>query len=487
MNTGLAPGIGGSNTAPSPLTRLLTTLALPVGLAIAMGGLVVFAEVNALVLCLSLLASIFIMIDFRFGVLCLIVIMPLSASSLLPRGMGGIGGLNPLNLLLLVTLVSCLLRGLPPGGLLRFMPKPMFWLYLLPILVAALLGSRHVAEIPALFVAEGMLEFNNTAGYFRDMLIKPPLFILLFALLVSAATRRSEHPESLIYAMLVSIWGMGLMTIVFVFLSGASLSELASSRGREFFMPLGIHANDLGRLYAIAYALMLYTCAATRDLRFRLALVGTMGVVVLALLLTFSRSAFFGFLVVNALFLISRRKISIVVLGTLILVVLALLLPGAVYERMGAGWGAGLNAISAGRVDEIWTPLLPEMWNNLIYGNGLGAILWSQAMRAGAVLEVTHPHNAYLQLLLDTGIIGTVLIGAYYVHLWKGFRRLIADPDLDPVMRGFYAGANAGLISFLVAGIAGSSLMPCLEQIFLWLAIGMMYGQSRSKPGAASC
>lgn len=487
MNTGLAPGIGGSNTAPSPLTRLLTTLALPVGLAIAMGGLVVFAEVNALVLCLSLLASIFIMIDFRFGVLCLIVIMPLSASSLLPRGMGGIGGLNPLNLLLLVTLVSCLLRGLPPGGLLRFMPKPMFWLYLLPILVAALLGSRHVAEIPALFVAEGMLEFNNTAGYFRDMLIKPPLFILLFALLVSAATRRSEHPESLIYAMLVSIWGMGLMTIVFVFLSGASLSELASSRGREFFMPLGIHANDLGRLYAIAYALMLYTCAATRDLRFRLALVGTMGVVVLALLLTFSRSAFFGFLVVNALFLISRRKISIVIFGTLILIVLALLLPGAVYERMGAGWGAGLNAISAGRVDEIWTPLLPEMWNNLIYGNGLGAILWSQAMRAGAVLEVTHPHNAYLQLLLDTGIIGTVLIGAYYVHLWKGFRRLIADPDLDPVMRGFYAGANAGLISFLVAGIAGSSLMPCLEQIFLWLAIGMMYGQSRGKQGAASC
>lgn len=484
MNTRLASGLG--NLSPSPRVHLLTTLALPLAVAILMGGLVVFAEVNALVLCLSLLASIFIMIDFRFGVICLIVIMPLSASSLLPRSMGGIGGLNPLNLLLLVTLVSCLLRGLPPGGLLRFVPKPMLWLYLFPIVIAALLGSRHVAEIPSLFIAEGMLEFNNTAGYFRDMLIKPLLFIILFGLLVSAATRRSERPEILIYAMLLSIWGMGLMTIVFVFLSGASLSELASSRGREFFTPLGIHANDLGRLYAIAYALMLYTCAATRDLRFRLALVSTMVVVVMALLLTFSRSAFIGFLVVNALFLISRRKISILVFGTLSLVIVALMLPGAVYDRLGSGWGEGLNAISAGRVDEIWMPLLPELWNNLIYGNGLGAILWSQAMRAGAVLEVTHPHNAYLQLLLDTGIIGTLLIGAYYVHLWKGFRRLVNDPDLNPVMRGFYAGALAGLISFLVAGISGSSLIPCLEQIFLWLAIGMMYGQSRGKPGTAS-
>jgi hypothetical protein len=487
MNSGLASGIGSSTLTGSPLARLLTTLALPLGVAIVMGCLVVYAEVNALILCLSLLASIFIMIDFRFGVICLIIIMPLSASSLLPRSMGGIGGLNPLNLLLLVTIVSCLLRGLPPGGLLRFVPKPLLWLYLLPIIVAAFLGSRHVAEIPALFVAEGMLEFNNTAGYFRDVLIKPLLFIVLFGLLVSAAARRSEHPEKLIYAMLVSIWGMGLMTIVFVFLSGASLSELASSRGREFFAPLGIHANDLGRLYAIAYALMLYTCAASNDLRFRLALVGTMGVIVLALLLTFSRSAFIGFLVVNALFLISRRKISIMIFGTLFLIVVALLLPGAVYDRLGTGWGAGLNAISAGRVDEIWTPLLPELWNNLIYGNGLSAILWSQAMRSGAILEVTHPHNAYLQLLLDTGIIGTILIGAYYVHVWKGFRRLIADPDLDPVMRGFYAGALTGLISFLVAGISGSSLMPCLEQIFLWLAIGMMYGQRDRKPGAASC
>ena len=53
---------------------------------------------------------------------------------------------------------------------------------------------------------------------------------------------------------------------------------------------------------------------------------------------------------------------------------------------------------------------------------------------------------------------------------------------MSPILRGFYLGAAAGLVSFLVAGIAGSYLTPVTEQSFLWLAIGMMYGQRARKP-----
>jgi len=51
-------------------------------------------------------------------------------------------------------------------------------------------------------------------------------------------------------------------------------------------------------------------------------------------------------------------------------------------------------------------------------------------------------------------------------------------------LRGFYLGAAAGLLSFLIAAIADSSLTPKPEQAFLWLAIGMMYGQSARKPAS---
>jgi O-antigen ligase len=101
------------------------------------------------------------------------------------------------------------------------------------------------------------------------------------------------------------------------------------------------------------------------------------------------------------------------------------------------------------------------------------------------MLATTHPHNAYLQALLDMGIVGLVLLCAYFVHVWRGFRALSVSPDLTPTLRGFYLGAAAGLVGFLIAAVADGSLAPRPEQAFLWLAIGMMYGQ-RSKTGDAA-
>jgi hypothetical protein len=40
----------------------------------------------------------------------------------------------------------------------------------------------------------------------------------------------------------------------------------------------------------------------------------------------------------------------------------------------------------------------------------------------------------------------------------------------------------AGLLSILVSSVTDGSLTPRPEQAFLWLAIGMMYGQSNKRP-----
>jgi hypothetical protein len=81
------------------------------------------------------------------------------------------------------------------------------------------------------------------------------------------------------------------------------------------------------------------------------------------------------------------------------------------------------------------------------------------------------------------GIAGLILVCAYFVQLWKGFRALGVDPSLSPTLRGFFQGAAAGLASLLVADIVGSRLTPSAEQVFLWLAIGMMYGQRARNTG----
>jgi len=449
------------------------------------GSVVAIAELNALYLCVSLIGCVFILLDFRIGVGLLILLMPISGSWVFPHAMFGITGLNPLNLLLVGTLGSCLFRGLSDGGLRGFMPRPLLWLYIVPILVAGALGSRHVGEIaPTLLVIYESLDFYDTAGYLRELVIKP-LLMVVFALLVGAAASRSERPEKFLIPILISIWVMGAIVIVFVFQSGVALDQLANSGSRQFLSALGLHANDLGRLYAVAYALLLFTWAESKEPGLRLAMIASMGMVALALMLTFSRGAFFGFIVVNALFLLWHRNVKTLIFFGILAVGALILLPDAVYDRIAAGYGQGLDAISAGRIDGLWLPLLPEVLRSPIYGNGIGSILWSEAMRRGAgetILAVSHPHNAYLQAALDMGVVGLVLLCAYFAHVWKGFRKLSVDPELSPTMRGFYQGAAAGLLSILVSNVTDSSLTPKPEHAFLWLAIGMMYGQRTRRP-----
>src|SRR5882762_7426107 len=76
------------------------------------GSVVALAELNALYLCTALIGCAFILLDFRVGVVLLILLMPISSSKLFPHEMLGMKGLNPLNLLLLATLGAYLVRGL---------------------------------------------------------------------------------------------------------------------------------------------------------------------------------------------------------------------------------------------------------------------------------------------------------------------------------------------------------------------------------------
>jgi O-antigen ligase len=231
--------------------------------------------------------------------------------------------------------------------------------------------------------------------------------------------------------------------------------------------------------------LLLFSWSESKQPGSRLALLASIGLVVAALVLTFSRGAFVGFIVVNLLFLVWRRSAKTLVFFGLLVSIALLWLPAVVYDRALTGAGEGLNSISAGRVEGLWLPLLPEVMRSPIYGSGLGSIMWSEPMRSGGganVLQVTHPHNAYLQALLDMGALGLILLCAYFFHVWRGFRTLRLDPDLSPALRGLYQGAAAALLALLASNLTDGSLTPRPEQALLWLVIGMMYGQLDKRP-----
>lgn len=469
----------------SPISGLGMGLALLllVAFGAASGVMIALGEMQALYVALSLLACVAVLYDFRVGAVLLIILLPFSASSVFPHELMGMRGLNPINLLVLGTLCSFLLHGrIGQEG--RLLPRPLLYLYLLPFIAGGLLGMRHVDDIFPYFYEVQAIDFATATSYLRDMVLKPGLIVVV-AMLVAASVAKAHKPERFFMPIVISIWVICLVTIIFVLASDLRLGQLATTAGRRTFVEIGMHPNDLGRLFLMAYALMLFTWWEAREPRFKLLLFFTLGILSLAILFTFSRGAFTGFMLVNGLFLMwkfNAKTLSLALLGAAVVAAFA---PGYLYRRVMVGFESGsIDAVSAGRVEGIWMPLLPEIWKSPLWGNGLGSVMWSDPMVTEAMIPVTHPHNAFFEAVLDTGFIGFALLLAFYWTVWKGFRSLGSHAYLSPEMRGFFQGATVGLVAFFVTGWAGSTLMPRYEWVFLWVAIGMMYGMLARRPAS---
>jgi O-antigen ligase len=459
---------------------IIAGLAL-LAVAVACGYALALHEVEAVYLTLGVIASIAVLYDFRIGAVLLVLMLPIADSTVIPRQIMGITGLNSLNLLLAATLGSYMLRGrLHKAGV--FMPRPLLWLYIVPIVVAGLIGMNYVDDILPYFMDMLVVHFTSEFGYIREMVVRP-LISVLAAVLVAAAVARAQKPERFIIAIAISVWLVLLVQLGYVVISGVRLGWLASSRARTFFDAIGIHANDLGRIYMVAYALLLFVWWETKQQALKNFLFITMGVLCFGLLLTFSRGAFMGFMLIYLWLLAWKFNAKTASLAILVIVLAAFVMPNAVYYRISVGMDTGeADAVSAGRIEGIWLPLLPEVLKSPLWGHGLGSIMWSTPMLSGGMLTVGHAHNAYLEALLDMGLIGLGLLLVYFWHVWQGFRKLGSNSYLSAELRGFFQGATAALLAFLVTGMAGSSLRPTGEFAYLWLAIGVMYGVLARRP-----
>ncbi|HLX23335.1 MAG TPA: O-antigen ligase family protein [Usitatibacter sp.] len=444
-------------------------------LGIAWGIFVAFQAISAALVCLAAIVFVFTVRDFRVGVLVMILIMPISSSYMFPRAMFGVTGLNPLNVLLVGTFLSYLLVAMPDRSFMRLMPWWVAATLIAPLVLGGINGMGHVNLIAPFFFDNDLIEYKNAFGYMRDLVVKP-LILVAYAMMVGAAYARAREPEKFLVPMMVSMWLMALLVIGFFLNSGVRFGELASEYARHFLSPLGMHANDLGRLYVTAVAILLFTWDRTRRPVLKTLLFLSMGLAGAALILTFSRNAFLTLALVFAIFLVSRRRNKkLMLLAAAGIPFVLLLMPGAIWYRLDMGAADG-GDVSAGRTSDIWAPLLPDLFDKPFFGHGVQSILWTPAMRLGEMLQVTHPHNAYIGALLDFGVVGTILLLGFWFTVWKGFRELAKAPDLQPQEQGFFEGCAVALVSFIVAGFVGSSLTPVAEQSFLWLGIGLMFG-----------
>ena len=262
--------------------------------------------------------------------------------------------------------------------------------------------------------------------------------------------------------------------------NGISLDSVVSTGDRDFLSWTGMHANEIGLMANLGFAILLYTAAATARPFPRLTLFACAIAAAATAALTFSRGAFIGLAIIVGHYLITRRRTGQIVLALSITVGVALILPDAFVERATTGFHTeDAHAISAGRLDMIWRPLLPTFWEAPILGHGLGSTQWATPNIRGVMLPVGHPHSAYLGVLLDLGMVGVAIVAAFFWSAWAMFKHL-AKTHADPLWRGVFQGGVVCLICLAVQGLTDDRFVPTYPQVALWLCYGLALGQVQS-------
>jgi len=127
--------------------------------------------------------------------------------------------------------------------------------------------------------------------------------------------------------------------------------------------------------------------------------------------------------------------------------------------------------LTAGRI-AVWERLLPEVQRSPLWGRGLGSTAWSDLVRSG-VYRATHPHNLYLALLLDLGVLGLAAVLYWYYSILRAQNSLRRAPEVPPRLQEFFTGAMAGLAGLLAMNVTNGNYTP--EYTFFWFALGMTF------------
>ena len=455
-----------------------------VALALAVGTALGAAPPELVLLALLVLAPLpFILRDYRVGVVLLAVVLP--AMSMLPT----VRGLNPVNYLVAATWLGFLAGRwrLGPAGpgvhrpAVVALPRPLWWGLVLPVTVGMVVAWPHIGEgvrnYPTLADAQRVF---NPPDYLVDRFVKPLGYFLSFAFLLANAVRDSRRPEWFVAVLVLSALAPALAVFWSVAEYPGSFAELA--RDRDFMAARGRHANEFGLLLALLFGPLLFVAAGAGPGRWRALSLGALALVVPALLLTFSRGGLLAALVVLGGFLWHHRRVKtlllILALGTLMLVAA----PTALKERLGTGLDAGALAythsadkdtLTAGRVYG-WALLVPEVAESPWIGSGLGSTQWSAAVAAGRY-RANHPHNIYLEMLMDLGVLGLAAMVALHALYLRRLRRLSSSEALSPVMRSFFLGARWALWGGLAMAATTAYYMPNAAQAPWWFCLGLLF------------
>lgn len=386
----------------------------------------------------------------------------------------GVPGLKAGNLLGLLLLFAWAAKG---GRVLRFRDRLEFaatWVLFLYIVVFSVEVARSLFQLDVLSSRYGEEFSPSGTTFLLSYWLRPVLYVIPFLYLLHHVRSKEKIDQvARLVVLAFAIFSAYVLTLsVGVVLSGElNRAELLN----VFLERLGYHYNTVGSLLVPGVLLALGYAMSKGRLWYV-----PMALITAALLTTQSRGAMLGVAAGALLLLYLRRELGLG-LGVMIATVIGLIafFSGPLLELLSLGAGEGVDQVSSGRIEAIWLPLLSELIENplrLAIGYGRYGLILSDSAASSSFFLSTHAHNAYLDLLVDSGMI--VLV-PFLIFLAACIRKswLLARRGADPI----FSAILCAIVSYLIACVSERQFFPAVDNMMLFPMIALMVNIYRSE------
>ncbi len=388
----------------------------------------------------------------------------------------GVQGLSPWNVLLISVLVGWAINR-RRERLVWDMPRHMNILLLMYALVVVvgffrmIVDREHLEEFAAIdLVSEHLI---NTVKW------------VIPGLLLFEGSRSRRRVLLGLASVLVVYLLLAVQVIRWMPPSAAGSAASLSSRSNKIIQnEIGYSRVNMSRILAGGSWAFLAVLPMARRTWHRSATVGLFLLIAYAQALTGGRMGYVTWGAVGLAMCLLRWR-RYVFLFPVVAVGIGLTLPGVV-ERTLQGFGttdvAGETftddyVVTAGRT-LAWPLVLEQIAASPLVGHGREAMVRSgvtEYMRQeyGAADAFPHPHNAYLELVLDNGIIGFgVVVPLFCLVLSRA--ALLFKNDRDPMGVAVGGVGGALILALLVAGMGSQTFYPREAEVAMWGAIGLV-------------
>ena len=430
--------------------------------------------------------------DWYFGLCGAILMVAVIQHPDMPKTIAGIQGLNPWNLLFF-SVVCSWLRSRRREYLTWDMPGHI------NVLLLAYLVVVLAATVRLLMNPQGLEQ--SFASLVSEYIINTIKWPVLGLMLFDGCRSRSRFVLGLVVVLAVYFL-LGLQVIRWMpFSSIAAGDDLAERSLKILSNEVGFHRVNLSMMLAGAFWAMWVVSHSKLLPFFPLVFTVVSIITFYAQALTAGRMGYVTWAVLGLVFSLVRwRKylLAAPVIIPLLIFILMTFMPGAA-QRLLQGFsketvdaertlgrqngslmasqnGPDMYTVTSGRTFA-WPFVLEKISESPLVGYGRQSMITTglYAYLLNTYGEsFPHPHNAYLEFLLDNGIPGSLIVLLFYLLILKNGISLFRD-QRSPIFMVSGGVAVALTLALLVASFGSQSFYPREGSVGMWCAIGLLF------------